>query len=81
MRKVLLWLGVLLCVIGVGVVGVSVMVAQRGGSPSINLGDPAQFQFFLVPFWMVGLGIAVLGALAILVSRLVKARAAAASGT
>jgi hypothetical protein len=78
MRKALLWLGVLFCAIGVGVVGVSAVLAQRGGSPSLNLGDPAKFQFILVPFWQIGLGLAVLGALAILVSRLVRARAPAA---
>lgn len=78
MRKALLWLGVLLGVIGVGMVGVSLMAAQRGGSPSINLGDPAQFQFFLVPFWQIGLGVAVLGALILIVSRWVRERAPAA---
>jgi hypothetical protein len=75
MRKALLWLGVILCLIGIGVVGVSVL---RGGSPSFNLGDPAKFQFILVPFWQIGLGVAVLGALILVVSRRVKERTPAA---
>jgi hypothetical protein len=78
MRKGLFWLGVILCVIGIGVVGVSVVIAQRGGSPSLSLGDPAKFQFILVPFWQIGLGVAVLGALILIVSRWIKERAPAA---
>jgi hypothetical protein len=78
MRKALLWLGVVLCAIGVGIVGVSVVLAQHGGSPSVNLGDPAKFQFFLVPFWQIGLGVVVVGAILLVVSRLIGARTPAA---
>ena len=74
MRKGLLSLGVVLCVIGIGAIGASLMK----GNLTFNLGDPAKFQFILVPIWLVGLGIAVLGALAILASRWVRGRAPAA---
>lgn len=77
MRKALFWLGVVLCTIGVGVVGVSAVGAQRGSSLTFNLGDPAKFQFILVPFWQIGLGLAVLGAVILLASRLVRGRAVA----
>jgi hypothetical protein len=67
MRKALLWLGGVLVATGVVVVGASVLVtATRGGMPSLNLGDPARFQFILVPLWAIGLGLAVIGALCLL---------------
>lgn len=81
MRKALFWLGVLLLAIGVAVVGASAVLTYLGLSASFNLGDPAKFQFFLVPFWQVGLGIAALGALAMVVSRWVKERAPAVRGS
>jgi hypothetical protein len=74
MRKVLLWLGSLLVGGGVVVVGASVaMTAMKGGSPSINLGDPTKFQFILVPVWAIGLGLAVAGALCLVGWRRMKA--------
>jgi len=69
MRRVLLWLGAVLCVVGLVVLGTSVMMSVMGRSPSFNLGDPAKFQFILVPFWQVGLGLAVLGAICLWVAR------------
>jgi hypothetical protein len=80
MRKALFWLGVALCVIGIGAVAASVVLTQFGLSPSFNLGDAARFQFILVPFWLVGLGLAVLGAIVLLVSRWIRERASAARG-
>jgi hypothetical protein len=77
MRKALLWLGVALCVVGVGVAVASAVL----NNPSYNLGDPTKFQFILVPFWQIGLGIAVVGAVILVVSRLVRARAPAARGS
>ena len=81
MRKGLFWLGAALCAVGAAVVGVSVVAAQRGSSLTFNLGDPAKFQFILVPFWQIGLGIAVVGVVILVVSRLVRARAPAARGS
>ena len=72
--KALLWLGGLLVATGVVVVGASMLVtATRGGMPSLNLGDPARFQFILVPLWAIGLGLAVIGALCLLGWRRMKA--------
>jgi len=73
MRKVSLWLGGVLLVVGIAVVGASAVLAYLGFSPSYNLGDPAKFQFVLVPFWQIGLGFAVLGAICVWIGRLLKA--------
>jgi hypothetical protein len=74
MRKALLWLGGLLVAAGVIVIGASVVVtATRGGMPSVNLGDPSQFQFILVPLWAIGLGLAVIGAACLLGWRRMRA--------
>jgi hypothetical protein len=73
MRKVLLWLGGVLVAAGVVVVGASLVVtATKGGIPSVNLGDPARFQFVLVPLWAIGLGLAIVGALCLLGWRRMK---------
>jgi hypothetical protein len=67
MRKALLWLGGLLVAAGVLVIGASLTVtATKGGMPSLNLGDPSQFQFILVPFWAIGAALALIGALCLL---------------
>ena len=69
MRRLLFWSGALLCGIGVAVILASAVMSYLGYQPSYNLGDPAKFEFVLVPFWQVGLAIGVLGALCLLVSR------------
>ena len=69
MRKILLWLGVLLCGIGATVVAASGTMTLMGLSPSYNLGDPGKFQFVLVPLWQIGVAIAVLGGGCLLASR------------
>ena len=38
------------------------MGALLGAQPSINFGDPSQFEFILVPFWQIGLGLLIPGA-------------------
>ena len=74
MRKALLWLGGLLAAAGAVVLGASVVVTvTKGGIPSVNLGDPTQFQFILVPLWAIGLGLIVVGALCLLGWRRMKA--------
>ncbi|HKL77559.1 MAG TPA: hypothetical protein VJ985_04230 [Gammaproteobacteria bacterium] len=45
------------------------MGALLGAQPSINFGDPSQFEFILVPFWQIGLGLAVPGTVAGLLAR------------
>jgi hypothetical protein len=81
MRKALFWAGVLLLAFGIAMVGASAVLTYLGLSASFNLGDPAKFQFILVPFWQVGLGLAVLGAICILVARWIKERRPAARGS
>lgn len=77
MRKGLFWIGVVLCVIGVGVLVASVMLSN----PTYNLGDPSKFQFILVPFWLVGLAVFVVGVIAILIARRRRAAAAGSAGS
>lgn len=60
MRRTLLWLGVALYGFGVALILANVVMSYRGQSTSYNFGDPTRFQFFLVPFWQLGLAIAVI---------------------
>jgi hypothetical protein len=69
MRKALLWIGALLCAIGLAVIATSAVMSYMGLNPSYNLGDPAKFEFILVPFWQIGLVIAGIGAVGVLASR------------
>ena len=75
MRNALLWLGSLLCGIGVTVIAAGVVLSYMGLSASYNFGDPAKFQFILVPLWQIGLAVAVLGGACLVARRWVKARA------
>lgn len=72
MRKALLWLGYLLCAIGIGAILASAVMSYAGMNPSYNLGDPAKFEFVLVPIWQVGLVIAAIGVVCLLASRAMK---------
>ena len=72
MRRLLFWLGALLCGAGVVVAAASAVMSYMGLSPSYNLGDPAKFEFVLIPFWQVGLGLVAVGALCLLAWRRVK---------
>jgi hypothetical protein len=69
MRRILQWLGWLLCAVGVALTGTYFAMSYMGLAPSYNLGDPAKFQFILVPFWQIGLAVVVLGAACLLASR------------
>jgi hypothetical protein len=62
-------MGVLLCAIGVAVIVTSAVMSYMGLNPSYNLGDPAKFEFILVPFWQIGLVIAGIGAVCLVASR------------
>ena len=75
MRKTLLWLGGLLCGIGGTVIAASAVLSYMGFGASYNFGDPAKFQFVLVPLWQIGLAIVVLGGACLLAWRWLKARA------
>lgn len=72
MRRLLWWSGVTLCVVGGGVIVATTIMSYMGLNPSFNLGDPTKFEFVLVPVWQIGVGLAGLGALCILASRLLN---------
>jgi hypothetical protein len=69
MHKALLWIGFLLCAVGLAVIGTSGVMSYMGLNPSYNLGDPSKFEFILVPFWQIGLFISGIGAVCVLASR------------
>jgi hypothetical protein len=75
MRRSLLWLGFLLCGIGVAVILASALMSYAGMNASYNLGDPTKFEFVLVPFWQIGLVIGAIGAVCVLASRQMKSAA------
>ena len=72
MRKALIWIGGLLCFIGVVAIVGSAVSSSMGLSPSYNFGNPAKFQFYLVPLWQIGCAVAVVGGACLLASRWVK---------
>jgi hypothetical protein len=75
MRRALLWLGFLLCGIGVAAILASAVMSYAGMNPSYNLGDPAKFEFVLVPIWQVGMVVAAIGGVCLLASRARKGAA------
>jgi hypothetical protein len=69
MRKTLLWIGWPLCALGAAILVASLVMKGFGVDASYNFGDPAKFQFVLVPFWQIGLAIAAVGGLCLLLAR------------
>jgi hypothetical protein len=69
MRRILQWLGWLFCAAAVALAGTSFAMSHMGLTPSYNPGDPAKFEFILVPFWQIGLAIGVVGAACLFASR------------
>jgi hypothetical protein len=51
----------LLCGVGAVLIAVSAVLSYMGLGSSYNFGDPAKFQFRLVPIWQIGLALAILG--------------------
>jgi hypothetical protein len=72
MRKTFLWIGGMLCALGAAVIVAGLVMKVMGVDASYNFGNPAKFQFVLVPFWQIGVGIAVLGGICLAVSRRLK---------
>jgi len=72
MRKALIWIGGLLCGIGAALIVASAISSSMGLSPSYNFGNPAKFQFYLVPLWQIGCAVAVVGGACLLASRWVR---------
>ena len=75
MRRTLFWIGGILCGLGAAVIVASLVMKVLGVEASYNFGDPAKFQFILVPLWQIGLAVAVLGGACLIAGRWVKARA------
>ena len=73
MRKAFLWIGGLLCGLGLALIIATAVSIFMGLSPSYNFGDPAKFQFYLVPLWQIGCAVALVGGALLLLSRWVKA--------
>jgi hypothetical protein len=81
MRKALLWIGGLLLGVGLVLIVGSAVASFMGLSPSYNFGDPAKFQFYLVPLWQIGGAIAVVGGVLLLASRWARGSASQAGTT
>lgn len=64
------WLAAwLLVILGVFFLASQIAGMVLGATPSINFGDSTKFEFDLKPFWQVGLGLLVPGALLLLLAR------------
>jgi len=72
MQKTLLWLSWLFLSIGAVLIVANLVMSLMGLGASYNFGDPAKFQFILVPFWEIGLAIAAIGGAGVLASRRVN---------
>jgi hypothetical protein len=72
MERLLLWIGALLCAAGLGLIVANLGLHMMGLGASYNLGDPTKFEFILVPFWAIGLGVAAFGGLCLVFWRRVR---------
>ena len=72
MQRIFFWFGGLLCILGAALVTASGVMIYMGLGASYNLGDPTKFQFVLVPFWQIGLGIAAVGVVLLAAARWLK---------
>ena len=61
--------GFLLGGVGIAIVVAVVVMQRMGMSASYNLGDPTKFEFVLIPFWQIGLGLIVIGGLCLMLAR------------
>jgi hypothetical protein len=68
MRKVLLWFGVTLYVVGVALILANVVMSYLGLVARFNFGDLTQFQV-LASYWHLGLAIAVVGGMCLVIRR------------
>lgn len=55
------WGAYLTVALGVFFLACQGMGALLGAQPSINFGDPAKFEFYLVAFWKIGLALLIPG--------------------
>ena len=63
------WLGRLGCMAGLGLIAAYFVLTSIGVSASYNFGDPAKFEFILVPFWQIGSALVVIGLVFLLIAR------------
>ena len=69
MHKALQGIGGLLCAAGVMLILANVVMRFLGFSTSVNFGDAANFEFILVPFWLIGLAALLIGGACVFGSR------------
>ena len=69
MRKLLGWLGAAGFAVGLLLIAANVTMHFMGISASYNIGDPSKFEFRLISFWHIGIGLACIGLLLGLISR------------
>jgi len=55
------WASILTLALGLFFLASQGMGILLGAKPSINFGDPSQFEFILVPFWQIGLALLIPG--------------------
>jgi hypothetical protein len=67
-----LWGGGLTMAFGIFFLACQILGALLGAQPSINFGDPSEFEFILVPFWQIGLAFLIPG---LIVWRLARSHA------
>ncbi|KAB2939583.1 MAG: hypothetical protein K8F92_01560 [Hyphomicrobium sp.] len=69
MKAALLWFGRISLVAGILLVTANVALHFMGLGASYNLGDPSKFQFILISFWQIGVGLVSIGVLSMLAGR------------
>jgi hypothetical protein len=61
MRKVMRLVGWVTLVAGLIAIAGSAVLTLQGFNATVNFGDPAEYQFYLVPVWQLGAVVALLG--------------------
>lgn len=69
MYRALILLGGLLSAGGVVLIVANVVLSYMGLDASYNFGDPAKFEFVLVPLWQIGAGVGAAGGACLLAAR------------
>ncbi len=69
MQRLFRWLGWLALIAGAALIAAYFAMTSMGLSASYKFGDPAKFEFVLVPFWQIGTAAAVVGLVFLLLAR------------